>query len=430
MTPPRLRSVDGGDLPDWRNYLILGKPDRHGEASPVRHHVNVTSILRHHPLWAGRIRKNAWDNQIEVHGSLPWRDDNDISRWLDTDTARLQQWIISEVAISIATGADDTERAIQIIADDNAYDPVVNWFESLEWDGRPRLDTFTSVYLGAEQKEYTRQAGRRWFVSAIARALQPGCDAHHMLILEGRQGLGKSRALKIIGGEWFCDTPIEIGNKDAFMAMQGSLILEMAELESIRNAKDLDAVKAFITSPRDTYRQPYARRIVSIPRRCVFAGSVNHAHYFHDPTGNRRFWPVTCTAIDDRALERDRVQLWAEAMAAYRSGEKWHPETDDDAAIFTMEQSERVVIDVWHDDVVAALKQTGDASDDAFYDGPITIPWILGRLGIDKARRGPYEGKRIGSILRSEGYITIREPTTPRRWIWVRPRPPEPGSAG
>ena len=83
----------------------------------------------------------------------------------------------------------------------------------------PRLDSWALTYLGADDTPLSRAFGALWAISAIARIMQPGAKADHMLILEGPQGARKSTALKVLAGaDWFTDELAEIGSKDAAQA--------------------------------------------------------------------------------------------------------------------------------------------------------------------------------------------------------------------
>lgn len=217
-------------------------------------------------------------------------------------------------------------QAVEVVARGHPYHPVREYLCGCIWDGTPRLDRWASRYLGAEDTLYVRAVTTRWLISAVARILDPGCKADCVLILEGRQGLGKSTALRILGGEWFADEIAVLGTKDAAMQVAGVWIIELAELDSLTHAA-ADRVKAFVSRPTDRFRPPYGSRVIEQPRQSVFAGSVNHSAYLRDETGARRFWPLACTAIDLDALGRDRDQIWAETRQRYLSGERWWLDT-------------------------------------------------------------------------------------------------------
>ena len=146
-------------------------------------------------------------------------------------------------------------------------------------------------FLGAEDTPYVRAIGRKWLISAVARAMKPGCKADHMLVLEGPQGILKSSALATLchDDSWFLEDLRDIHGKDALMQFGGKWLVEIAELQSFRGA-DIARLKAFISTRTDNYRPPYARLGQDFPRSVILAGTVNEDQYLEDDTGGRRFW--------------------------------------------------------------------------------------------------------------------------------------------
>ena len=109
--------------------------------------------------------------------------------------------------------------------------------------------------------------------------------------------------------------------------LRGAWIIEMGELASIKRS-DVESVKAYLSKRDDSYRAAYGRRKENHPRQCVFCGTTNEALFLKGDNGNRRFWVI---AVDpalrkyrhwQEALDRDRDQLWAEAVEYYRRGER------------------------------------------------------------------------------------------------------------
>lgn len=102
---------------------------------------------------------------------------------------------------------------------------------------------------------------------------------------------------------------------------------------------EVDEIKQFITKRSDKYRVAYDRVITDFPRKCVFFGTTNNWNFLKDPTGNRRFWPVTVEperrikSVFEQLTDYEIGQIWAEALAAYRNGEdlELSPEIDVEA---------------------------------------------------------------------------------------------------
>ena len=174
----------------------------------------------------------------------------------------------------INLSAGDLGRAVQAAARHNAFHPVRDYFNSLVWDGVPRLDTWLVTYFHADDTPYIRAIGPRYLISAVARIYRPGCKVDHMLVLEGPQGKQKSEALRTlaVNDAWFTDRLSHVSSKDAAQELAGVLIIELAEMDALTRATP-SAMKSFLTRRRDRYRPPYGKHLTTLPRQCVFAGT-------------------------------------------------------------------------------------------------------------------------------------------------------------
>jgi hypothetical protein len=288
------------------------------------------------------------------------------------------------------TGVHD---ALMAFAEQTIISPVRHYLEALQWDGHARINSWLTEYCGAEDRPLTRKMGAAWLVSAVARALQPGCKADHALVLEGRQGAGKSSALRTLAGEaWFFDGLHDLHSKDASAGLRGKWIVELPELSAMRRS-DVEAVKAFLSRTEERFRPAYGRSEVIEPRRVVFAGTTNRADYLSDDTGNRRFWPVRIERADLDYLARDRDQLWAEAARRYHDTQKWWLDREGEAEA-ALVVSQRTADDPWEADVLTIVRGLREVSTRDVFE----------RMSIDLDRRSRPDAFRIVGILTRAGW--------------------------
>lgn len=366
---------------------------KNGDMKPTLH--NAILVLRKVDRDQGySIRKNDMTGQDEWRGGPI--NDADLG--------------LTRVAIEQAgmhnVGADLTAGAVRAVAELNRYHPVRDWLESLHHDGKPRLDTWLTRYLGVDASPYSRAVARAFLVAMVARIMQPGCKHDHVLVLGGAQGIGKSTACGILGGEYAGDNmpSIRDGAREAGLYLRGHWLVELAELAPSRKAEAED-LKAFLTRATDEIRAPYARRADVVPRQCVFVGTTNETAFLRDASGGRRFWPVTCGAkIEAEALAEDREQLFAEAVAAFRAGEQWHlpPDLERQAAI---EQEAAREEHPWEQPIRRILDglTEGDGFDRQPKDS-VTISELLTLLGIPAAQHTSGNARQVAGILRMFGW--------------------------
>ena len=296
------------------------------------HVCNLHNVHEYLKISQSRIWYDSFLNKVLFCG-----EEEEPIEWDDLLTLRLQGNLQNEFDGMRRLTKDVVRDAVVLYAHANRKNCLTDWLDSLEWDGIPRLDTWLPEYLGAENSSYTREVGRCWLLGAVARAYQPGIKFDWMLVLEQKQGVGKSDVLKAMSRGWF-DTLTSFNGKDSLDKIQGRWIIEIEELHAL-NKSEVESIKSFLTTTNDRYRPAYGHFTKDHPRTCVFAGTTNKHEYLRDETGNRRFWPVSCGQLKIEVLRENRDQLWAETVGRFKNGETFFINEDARAVAIEMQDS-------------------------------------------------------------------------------------------
>lgn len=276
-------------------------------------------ILRDSPEFKGRF----WWSEMLLR---PMIDQEPVTQAM---TGTLRERI--EQLHAVQPSPQNIQAAIITVARETPRHEAKEWLLSLPaWDGKKRLALVPKEFLGAEDSLAPRLFAR-FCISAVARVFDPGCKADCALVITGDQGLKKSTFFEVLAGRFFSDADIDIQNKDSVLQLYRSWITEWSEIERVTSRKAADVVKAWLSRKTDFVRLPYGSSVEDFPRTSVIVGTTNKPEFLNDETGDRRFWVIEAfKEVDPKLFLGWREQLWAEAIAAYRAGERWWLTKEED----------------------------------------------------------------------------------------------------
>lgn len=279
-------------------------------------YANIVTILKRDPYWK-TLRMSDLGNVTEISGKELVE---------ATATATACEWLRDAYAMD--ANEVSVKSAIYAVAEERRYSPVREYLERV----RPLRQHRTPVNIEAILPDILGilhptllhvEMVKRFLVSAVARAMRPGCKVDTAFVLIGGQGAKKSTFFATLFGEFFADSPIPIGNKDAPINMSRVWGYEAAELEDLTSKRTAESVKQFMASSSDLYRPPFARVAIQVPRHTVLCGSANPRDILTDPTGSRRFWILSVPnewVVPIPLLQKQRDVIWSEALDLYGNG--------------------------------------------------------------------------------------------------------------
>jgi predicted P-loop ATPase len=349
--------------------------------------------------WGERLRFNEMTQQVEMDG----------------ETCKLDRVYI-RVARELDTDIDKEKASDLVIAtaERNTYSPVRDYLTSVA-DVEPiNLENLALRYFGTDNPLHATLL-KRTLIAAVARVFEPGCKVDTLCILQGDQGFLKSTFWETLTSKaWFTDNLNDANEKDEKLKLRRYWMLEFSEFETAYRRKEVEQLKAFLSSRIDSLRRPYGRAIEDFPRTSIFVGSTNGQEFLHDPTGERRYWVIPVKQkIPIQMLGKERDRIWAAAVQLYRAGEQWWLTPEEDALLTQANQGWQSS-DAWEADILSYLDTKSIC----------TISEILNKpLAIDLQHQGKAEQMRVGNILRRNGWK--RAPRQKRidgkpQWYWEK----------
>lgn len=271
--------------------------------------INYTDIVEHDAYLKGKISYDLMEIRPMVKGMYWSLDAHPIT---DNDYANIRRYMSNVYGIS---NKSDCQQAVNLVARKNSFHPMRDFFDGLEWDGVSRVPDLFPKFLGAERCRYTTVFTELLLSSIIERIYVPGTKQDICYTLADKmQGSGKSTICRYLAvfDDRFTDELKDFKDAaKAFEKIKGKMVCELAEMLSIRRAKDVESVKAYLSQKSDDYRTPYNVCPERYLRQVTFLATTNKPEFLpQDPTGNRRFVVLHC---DGKKAEMHPVEHEAAA---------------------------------------------------------------------------------------------------------------------
>lgn len=363
---------------------------------------NVIRIL----TGISEFKNIVWYDEFHHKYFTKW-ESKSVREWDDIDDLKLMVCVQNKIGLH-KMSETHINQAIRLRAKQDCRNEPKDYMQSVTWDHVNRIESFFVDCFGTDDNDYSRAASKNWWLGIIARVYSPGCKVDNMIVLESAQGQQKSTALSVIGGQWYSEVSESVSSKDFYMAIQGKLILEIAELDAFSRA-EANTIKKMITCRVDRFRPPYGRATQDFPRQCILVGTTNDNHYLKDDTGGRRIWPIKIGGIKLELISNIRDQLFAEAVYRYKSGETWWMMPKSAA----VEQESRRQDDPWEEAINDWLVLNQKAEVRASEVATLALKLDIGK--VDKRIQS-----RICTVLRIIGWqsrVIKRDGVPIRRWI-------------
>lgn len=230
------------------------------------------------------------------------------------------------------------------------YDPIDEYLFQCEgkWDGKDHIralartvptanphwaDWFYIWYLG--MVDQWRGINHRLYGNSVAP------------LLISKQGFNKSTfCRRLIPQElqWgYTDNLVLSEKRQVYQTMAQTLLINLDEFNQISPQVQQGFLKNLIQLPNVKMKRPYGGHVEEFPRLASFIATSNMDDILTDPSGNRRFIGVELTGPIDVSVKPNYVQLFAQAMAAIRAGEKTYFDSVETALLMQSNRQFEVV---------------------------------------------------------------------------------------
>ena len=388
----------------WNNkaktLLMNGKP--------VGNNENLAEILRRENI---QVFHNDMNQRIEIRSLDPNHEINELD---GLNSLNNKITFITNRAIEYQYPVSRVRDNLFLLAEN--YHPVITWINGQDWDGTYRFDQlFNALNVQGNDLEVdlAMKQFRVWCNRAVKGAFtKDGYPSEYVLCLKGDQGAGKTRFIRSLAPSEFIKTGIQLDpkNKDSILTANSAWIIELGEFDAITRKNDHAVLKAYLSQDHDYVRKPYAVVEDKIPRRTIFAATVNSGNFLMDETGNRRYFILEIGETNPNH-GIDMQQFWAEIYFTMHANELFWLDKKDSEFQQSVNEKFRQIDPIEEMIFKAIADQT--------MPNEISNNDALEHIGIEKPHSG--QSRIANNSFLKAGWEKVSQGSN--RYVWKNPKP-------
>lgn len=186
-------------------------------------------------------------------GNLKWDVMLNKLRWRNKPIALTNFQALMERLMDTKLNTDEFKRITSYYSQQHEYNAIQTYLIGLQQVNEPEVVLEQFYVLLRVSEPMHRIYIRKWLISAVARSLNPGCKADHVLILKSPQGFKKTSFFNALAGDLFQTYSNSGNDKDDLMGLYRSWICEFGEVSYTFSKQGNDKLKEFITRKHDCF---------------------------------------------------------------------------------------------------------------------------------------------------------------------------------
>ena len=170
-----MSKVEHTGAESWRNNLLTSA---NGTPKPLL--ANAITALRDSLTWQGVLSYDVFALETLADGAPPWSAKLEWTprAWCPHNDVLVTDWLQRQgIGVDVKTAA----QAVEAVARDRSFHPVLNYLDTLEHDGKPRAQDWLTTFMGAERTPYNQTIGKAMLIAAVARIRNPGCRSQRAI---------------------------------------------------------------------------------------------------------------------------------------------------------------------------------------------------------------------------------------------------------